>query len=284
MRSSIIFAFVAAATAADVSITWRHEKSSGSTSLTIREAKGDTVLAETCGNTLGSLNFVNADENGAGNLTVGGATFDISSRVQDGVSCTRTYNGDIAVVDCSGISFEVPKGTAQSANCFNDENAKASFLALNRRNMVLHVPTPTEKRSTPAQMFKLRGRQQCHSEETTYPVGDGNPHQNYYHKQLSVSIPLLVQTSHDGLWLICWLSMFRKLSTVALPHLALPAIRYPNLTLLDGPPASPLIRGSRPALMCKSRGRLGTNIAAPAQLETMYASGTTPLTQPVSDT
>jgi hypothetical protein len=63
---SIIFALAATtAIAADVSVTWRHEKSSGSTSLTVHSAVDDAVLAETCGNSLGSLTF-NVDETGAG--------------------------------------------------------------------------------------------------------------------------------------------------------------------------------------------------------------------------
>jgi hypothetical protein len=63
MRSALFAlpAFVALAMAADVSVTWRHELSTGSTSLTIQSAD-KTVLAETCGSSIGSLDFSLVDE------------------------------------------------------------------------------------------------------------------------------------------------------------------------------------------------------------------------------
>ncbi|KAH7071228.1 hypothetical protein BKA63DRAFT_493066 [Paraphoma chrysanthemicola] len=186
MRSTI-FAFMAtAALAADVTIVWRHEKTTGSTSLSVQSTSDATVLAESCGNSIGSLDFSSVDEHGAGNFTIGSNTFDIISKSQDGVSCTRMYNGIIATVTCSGVSFDIPAGVASSAECFTDDDAKASFLALRSMSLgAIDDPTPIEQRSTPVQAFRLRGRQQCHNEVGTVQVGDGNPHQNYYHKQLS---------------------------------------------------------------------------------------------------
>ncbi|KAJ4296491.1 hypothetical protein N0V90_006536 [Kalmusia sp. IMI 367209] len=184
MRSAF-FALVASAVATDVSVVWRHEKSSGSTSLSIHSATDNTVLAESCGSSVGSLDFSRVDEHGAGNFTVGSTTFDITSKPQDGVSCNRKYNGIIAVVECSGLDINIPEGAPQSADCFSDEEAKASFLALRSRSLIVDTPTRVEQRTLPSQTFKLRGRQQCHEEKSTYVVDDGDPHQNYYHKQLS---------------------------------------------------------------------------------------------------
>ncbi|KAF2447402.1 hypothetical protein P171DRAFT_407521 [Karstenula rhodostoma CBS 690.94] len=194
---SLILALAASAIATEVTVVWRHEKTTGSTSLSILSAENDAPLAERCGSSLGSLDFTRVDQHGAGNFTIDGDTFDISSKLQDGVSCNRKYNGVIAVTECSGIKFEVPEGEAKSADCFADEDAKASFLALKARAVDATAPTPVEKRLTPSSTFKLRGRQQCHDEKSTVVNGDGDPHQNYFHKQLSV------HTVHNHVYNTC---------------------------------------------------------------------------------
>ncbi|KAJ4373112.1 hypothetical protein N0V83_003403 [Neocucurbitaria cava] len=183
---SVIFALAATAMAADVSVVWRHEKSSGSTSLAIHSADDHSVLAESCGDHIGTVDFSNVDENGAGNFSVEGNTFAVSSKNQDGVSCTRIYNGAVAVVNCSPVDFDVPEGTPKSADCFTDDEAKASFVALKARHVDDMVSaTRVEQRDSPSKTF--RPRQQCYDETGTAQIGDGDPHQNYYHKQISVS-------------------------------------------------------------------------------------------------
>ncbi|KAL1607647.1 hypothetical protein SLS60_002582 [Paraconiothyrium brasiliense] len=187
MRPTIL-ALVASVLATDVTVVWRHEKTTGSTSLSIHSIESDKILAERCGNALGSLDFSRVDQHGAGNFSVGRETFDVSSKLQDGVSCNRKYNGVIAVAECSGIKLDVPEGESRSADCFTDEDAKASFVALKARNANAVAPTRVQQRGTPISTFKLRGRQQCHDEKSTVVNGDGDPHQNYFHKQLSVRI------------------------------------------------------------------------------------------------
>lgn len=187
MRSAI-FALAASVVAADVSVVWRHEKPTGSTSLTIHSGEDQAVIAESCGNSIGSLDFSNVDEHGAGNFTANGKTFDIISKSQDGISCSRKYNGVVAVVECSNLKFDVPESAALSANCFTDDEATSSFLALRSINVnAMNSPAPVEQRSTPSQTFRLRGRQQCYDQTGTTQIGDGDPHQNFYHKQISVS-------------------------------------------------------------------------------------------------
>jgi hypothetical protein len=71
MRSAILaLAITVTAVAADISVVWRHEISSGATSLTIHLHSADgTVLAETCGSLLRSLDFRKLNGNGAGQCT-----------------------------------------------------------------------------------------------------------------------------------------------------------------------------------------------------------------------
>lgn len=216
IRPILLAAFAASTIAADVSVIWRHEKSSGSTSLTVHAAENDAILAESCGSSIGTLDFSSIDENGFGNVTIGDSTFRVSAQSQSagGVSCTREYNGVIAVAECAGLSFDVPEDAVRSADCFSNDDAKASFAALDPRNIILnYMPTTVEQRSTQPETFKIGGRQICHVDYGTVRVGDGmplqilssatrmgeltqetgNPHQNYLHKRLSVIIRFLAR-------------------------------------------------------------------------------------------
>jgi hypothetical protein len=191
MRSALFAlpAFVALAMAADVSVTWRHELSTGSTSLTIQSAD-KTVLAETCGSSIGSLDFSLVDEHGAGHLSVGDKKFSIQSQPQDGPVCTRIYNGDIAVVECTGIEFDnIPEGVSKSADCFLHEHVKAAFLSLKSRTADIENATAHEQPEMPAFHSRILGSRQttCFTTQDIEVVGDGNPHQNFLHKQISVS-------------------------------------------------------------------------------------------------
>lgn len=218
MRSAIFALAATTAIAADISVTWRHERSSGSTSVIFHTGGAvDKTLAETCGNSLGSLKF-NTDESGVGNctyhqfhntqgrvtdityhheVTLSDKTFDITHASQDGVSCTRMYNGDVAVIECSNVKVDIPENAATSADCFHDEGAKEQFHTLRRRSAVVNGPKATfepyvERTSPNLDIGHLRNRQAGCSHWTGYdlvdnPKNPGNAKQNYYLKQLSVS-------------------------------------------------------------------------------------------------
>jgi hypothetical protein len=192
MRSALFVlpAFAASAMSAEVFVTWRHEIPSGSTSLTIQSAD-KAVVAETCGSLIGALDFSNVDKQGAGYLTLGDKKFDILSQPTDGGPvCTRIYSGEIAVVECTGITLDIPVGAAKSADCFSHEHTKAAFLSLKSRsddlaNATAHVEGP----NMPAFHSRILGERQttCITNTDVSVVGDGNPHQNFLHKQISVS-------------------------------------------------------------------------------------------------
>jgi hypothetical protein len=109
------------------------------------------------------------------------------------VSCNRIYSNDVAVIECSSIKLDIPEGVATTADCFHHEDSKEEFHMLKRRNTVINGPKavaePLEQRSSPKpDIFGLRNRQiGCGPQNGYELVGDGNPHQNYYLKQLSVS-------------------------------------------------------------------------------------------------
>jgi hypothetical protein len=152
-----------AAVATDVSIVWPHERHSDRTSLTIHSANDNTVLAESCGSSIGSLTFANGNEHGAGNFTIGENTFDIVSQSQDGVSCTRIYNGLVDVVECTNVKMDAPEGATRSADCFTDDEAKDSFQMLKSRSVNVNVknaspdedPVAIEGHTTPTLASRL---------------------------------------------------------------------------------------------------------------------------------
>jgi hypothetical protein len=158
----------------------------------------DTVLAQSCSNSIEPLTF-NVDENGDGSFTIGDKAYDIISNSQDGVSCTRKFNDLIAIVECSNVALHVKEpGKVASEDCFKKDEAKAAFQALKSRNTkrVRSLSTTpvadSSQEQTPANPFRLHARQIiCTSSSYTEKVGDGNPHQNQFHKQVSVSRPLI---------------------------------------------------------------------------------------------
>jgi hypothetical protein len=192
MRSALfaIPAFAASVLADEVFVTWRHELSSGKTALEIQGAD-KSVLAESCSSKIGSLDFSNVDEHGGGSFTIGDKKFEVMSKPEDGPVCSRIYNGDIAVVECTGVDYDVPKGAATSAeDCFSHEDNKAAFRSLRSRSENVHsAGAPAEQPAMPAFHSRILGSRQttCISNTDVTTVGDGNPHQNFLHKQISVS-------------------------------------------------------------------------------------------------
>ena len=196
MRSAhfVLIAFAASALANEVSVTWRHELSSSKTALEIRGAD-KAVLAESCSSKIGTLDFSDVDEQGGGYFTVGDKKYQVLSQPENGPVCTRIYNGDIAVVECTGVSYEVPEGAATSAeDCFSHEENKAAFRSLMSRSDGVHsASAPSKQPVMPSFHSRILGSRQttCISNTDVTKVGNGDPHQNYLHKQISVSARLM---------------------------------------------------------------------------------------------
>jgi hypothetical protein len=187
-------AFATLVFAKEVFVTYRYERSSGRTALEI-QGPDKAVLAESCSSKIGSLDFSNLEQDGGGFFTVGDKKFEVLSNPEDGPVCTRIYDEAIAVVECTGVDYDVPESAATSAeDCFFHEDNKAAFRTLKSRSENLHlIGAPAEKPVMPSFHSRILGsRQACmFSQYNTKLVGDGNPHQNYLHKQLSVSAKFL---------------------------------------------------------------------------------------------
>ncbi|EAT91952.1 hypothetical protein SNOG_00457 [Parastagonospora nodorum SN15] len=171
------------------------EKPSGATSLTLYPANGnDTVLAQSCGNSIESLIF-HVDENGDGNFhcwaTRPTKLCPILKTVLVGV---RKFSNLVATVECSNVALDVQEpGKVSSEDCFKEDEAKAAFHSLKSRNIkrvrsLSATPmTDNSQEQTPANPLRLHARQIiCTSSSSTELVGDGDPHQNQLHRQISL--------------------------------------------------------------------------------------------------
>lgn len=187
-------AFATLVFAKEVFVTYRYERSSGRTALEIQGAD-KAVLAESCSSKIGSLDFSNLDQIGRGFFTVGDKSFEVLSNAKEGTVCNTIYDDAIAIFECTGVEYDVPEVAATSAeDCFSHEDNKAAFRTLKSRSESLHLAgAPVEKIAMPSFHSRILGsRQSCvFSKYKTKLVGDGNPHQNYLHKQLSVSAEFL---------------------------------------------------------------------------------------------
>jgi hypothetical protein len=112
MRSlQSILLFVSACLAAELNVAWRLEHETKTSALVAVDTNG-TVLAGTCGSIIHArdpIDFSYLDENdGSGKFFIGNASYLVHSNpvFSGGPACSRTFNPDHVVVQCSGISWD----------------------------------------------------------------------------------------------------------------------------------------------------------------------------------
>ncbi|KAI1044192.1 hypothetical protein LB505_008607 [Fusarium chuoi] len=181
MRSfPVALALAATAVSADVQIVWKHAKASSQTALSVYD--GSTLLAQSCSSFISdapsSIDFTDVDENGFGNFTVGAKKYLVHSKAKysGGPICTKKFSAQATVVVCSGLDWKPTKAKIED-NCHNKDEAKGALRFLSSK--------------APASGFAKREANPindppaCSILTGTSLVGDGDPHQNYFHKQLS---------------------------------------------------------------------------------------------------
>ncbi|PNP84215.1 hypothetical protein FNYG_02903 [Fusarium nygamai] len=151
MRSlPIKLALAATAVSADVQIVWKHAKASSQTALSVYD--GSTLLAQSCSSFISdapsSIDFTDVDENGFGTT----------------------------VVECSGLDWKPNKAKIED-NCHDKDEAKGALRLLNSKGSASGF---AKREANP-----INDPPACSVLTSTSLVGDGDPHQNYFHKQLS---------------------------------------------------------------------------------------------------
>lgn len=157
-----------------VEVTWRLEKSSGQSSLSVFDPNG-TVVAETCGSVIGSdspIDFSKLDDSATGSFTVDRKSYVVHSDPgqSGGPSCSRIYNPDITMVNCRDIEWSDAADTHQDKElkCFHDEKTSAAFSQLE------HHTTVGRRRALMNDIMERQETGSCVSGATTMKLkGDG---------------------------------------------------------------------------------------------------------------
>jgi hypothetical protein len=87
---------------------------------------GSELVAQTCASIIAgtphSIDFSDLDDNGSGNFSIGDAMYLAHSNPEysQGPICTKTYNADVAVVECSDVNWTPSADAAIEENCHED--------------------------------------------------------------------------------------------------------------------------------------------------------------------
>ncbi|KAF5662963.1 hypothetical protein FHETE_7708 [Fusarium heterosporum] len=178
MRSSAILSgLMASAVSADVQLVWQHAKASGQTALSAYD--GSSLVAQSCSSFISdashNIDFSDVDENGFGNFTVGAEKYLVHSKAEysGGPICTKKFGADATVVECSGINWKPSAEAKIEKECHAEDEANSALRSLTS------IPSSMAKREANPLVPP------CSNVRETVLVGDGDPHQNYFHKQLS---------------------------------------------------------------------------------------------------
>lgn len=192
--------------AQEVNVMIQQVKSTSETDIAVVSQNTSEILGYSCSSTLNSGAFADLpitayiDENGAGTLTVGSTTYKVHEDrdTSGGIACARIFNDGESFLDCAvpvPSSLNLSPISDQETACFNSgvipslQSAYKSMLAQQGPPETANLTRRDLSSSRPV----LDERQCGIWSASSQVVGDGNPHQNYYLKQLSVSALLSLQ-------------------------------------------------------------------------------------------
>lgn len=196
-------------------VTVQHQKQTALTEITIKDQTTSALFGHACSKSLSSGQFTDfsvaadLDSNGAGNLTVGPNTYRVHENPEHsgGIKCMRVYDQDESYVICDNIPLPAslqlnPIAKRDNAGCFTQTiNARGlqkvaealhfnedSFPTEDHFSLDGQFETASLATLEPEKSLEERQFGPCNQwVKKTQLVGNGNPHQNYWHKQLSVS-------------------------------------------------------------------------------------------------
>lgn len=262
----------------EVKLAIQQIKSTSESDIAVTDLKTSQLLGHACSTTLNSGAFANLpisadlDHMGAGKITLGSKTYQVHEdpEISGGVTCSRVYSDAQTYTACTVIlpeSLDLAP-VSKTDGCFTKG---ASPVFENTIGLI------TTAQSTPLHPLEnvtianrgLEERQGACGTWSSYtaPVGNGNPHQNYYNTQLSVSIrPVLYNKGRRHV------NEFRKISIATAQSAAL-AMNKANPLPSTGQPLQQWMSGLMEALVSSYPGRPGTSTVARPTLVTRSASG-----------
>lgn len=187
----------------EVNVVIQRLKGTAETDVAVVDKESSEVLGYSCSNKIDSGAFakfpVSADINeyGSGTITLGTTTYKVHEdpNVSGGVSCTKMYDEQEIFVTCAATvpaSLQLaPLNARDKTDCF--ENGNSPILQSIANSMSAQITTPSiNERSVEEAPRSLEERQGACGTWSSYTAleGNGDPHQNYFLKQLSVSLNL----------------------------------------------------------------------------------------------
>lgn len=200
-----VFAAPHLRSAEEIHVVWSHQRATDTTTMKAVSSDYSKVLAESQSSTLGSGEFttkpmaMNVDANGLGTLSHGDVTYKVHSDRQrsGGISCTTMYDSEKIFIDCS-VPWQSQGQKLRARSVDHHDLRKEMGL----EGWPVFIGSPSTSASEPVSTNSRRNadpearnttsddleKRQCEPwpVERTTLQGDGNPHQNYYHRQTSV--------------------------------------------------------------------------------------------------
>lgn len=184
----------------EVDVMIQQIKATSEMDITVLSQESSKILGYACSNILNSGAFAekpikaDLDENGAGTLAVGNHMYIVNEdpETSGGITCGRTYNDVESFILCAvplPTSLPLtPISNGEKASCFNSGNTPSLEAAF--RSILAQNKAPETGMTDIDDLPMLHKRQTACGQwsSDTQVVGDGDPHQNYLHTQLSVSI------------------------------------------------------------------------------------------------
>ncbi|GKZ31583.1 hypothetical protein AbraIFM66950_000158 [Aspergillus brasiliensis] len=174
--------------------------------IVVKDGTTEDIFASACSNALSTGVFADFSiiaeigPDGDGNLTAGPATFSVHENPQysGGITCYRLYNEYESFVVCDDVPlpntvYLSTMNEHERSPCFSDPVAMTLKQAAETVHVMDTFPMPRQgaNSTSPESMSKLEQRQTgpCSMwSPAARKVGDGNPHQNYWRKQLSENL------------------------------------------------------------------------------------------------
>jgi hypothetical protein len=202
----------------EVNVVLQVNKATSEAAIDVWNEAHDTIWAQSCSRSLKTGPFeenelvFEVDEHGAGTIKIGDKTYAIRDSNGEGentIVCGRVVSDDELVVSCH---VPIPASTPLQklrrrdlANCFPkagkvelsnivatyERNSTAEWDNINVPPVVAEAEAEAPAPEATANITRSIGRRQiyCLVREVTRRVGDGNPHTNPLHIQLSVRLP-----------------------------------------------------------------------------------------------
>ncbi|KAK7427755.1 hypothetical protein QQZ08_005693 [Neonectria magnoliae] len=172
-------------------LRYHHESGTNQTEFTLSTPDKRDFYAYSCDNTFeiaGKTVSINVDGRGSGHIAVDDKKYKVVGDVKmsGGASCTKMYNEKSTVVECSipwrGSFDDLSALSADDIEeCFSEESAAR------RRSLPNAFSSPIVLARSDSDSLSLEKRQGGCPYMTFYRtelIGDGDPHQDYLHKQI----------------------------------------------------------------------------------------------------